>query len=66
MKLGLSAEDHLSLYGIAKSKPMGIKILKAFNELNEEEYDPIPEIDEVPEKEQVKEDTGKQFRLDSF
>ena len=68
IKLGLSAEDHLSLYGIAKSKPMGIKILKAFNELNEEEeeYDPIPEIEEVPEKEQVKEDTGKQFRLDSF
>jgi hypothetical protein len=31
-----------------------------------EEYDPIPEIEEVPEKEQVKEDTGKQFRLDSF
>jgi 3-hydroxyacyl-CoA dehydrogenase len=46
---------------------MGTKILKAFNELNEEEeYDPEPKIQEMIEKEEVKEDTGKQFRLDSF
>ena len=66
IKLGLTAEDHLSLYGIAKSKPMGIKILKAFNELNhEEEYEIITEIQEVKQEEK-KEDTGTQFRLDSF
>ena len=66
IKLGLTAEEHLSLYGIAKSKPMGIKILKAFNELNEEEeYEIITEIQEVKQEEK-KEDTGTQFRLDSF
>ena len=67
IKLGLTAEEHLSLYGIAKSKPMGIKILKAFNELNEEEeYEIITEIQEVKQEEEKKEDTGTQFRLDSF
>jgi hypothetical protein len=44
---------------------MGIKILKAFNELNEEEYEIITEIQEVKQEEK-KEDTGTQFRLDSF
>ena len=67
IKLGLTAEEHLSLYGIAKSKPMGIKILRAFNELNEEEeYEIITEIQEVKQEEEKKEDTGTQFRLDSF
>jgi hypothetical protein len=68
IKLGLTAEDHLALYGIAKSKPMGVKILKAFNELNnEEEYDPIPVHEEIKkEKDTEKEDVGTQFRLDSF
>ena len=65
IKLGLTAEEHLSLYGIAKSKPMGIKILRAFNELNEEEYEIITEIQEVKQEEK-REDTGTQFRLDSF
>ncbi|MDC0852423.1 AAA family ATPase [Euryarchaeota archaeon] len=67
IKMGFTAEEHLSLYGIAKSKPMGIKILKAFNELNEEEeYEIITEIQEVKQEEEKKEDTGTQFRLDSF
>lgn len=67
IKLGLTAEEHLSLYGIAKSKPMGVKILRAFNELNEEEeYEIIAEIQEVKQEEEKKEDTGTQFRLDSF
>ena len=66
IKLGLTAEEHLSLYGIAKSKPMGIKILRAFNELNEEDDEIITEIQEVKQEEEKKEDTGTQFRLDSF
>lgn len=68
VKLGLTVEDHLALYGIAKSKPMGVKILKAFNELNnEEEYDLPPEVQEIEkEEEKKKEDVGTQFRLDSF
>ena len=67
IKMGFTAEEHLSLYGIAKSKPMGIKILRAFNELNEEEeYEIITEIQEVKQEEEKKEDTGTQFRLDSF
>ena len=46
---------------------MGIKILRAFNELNEEEeYEIITEIQEVKQEEEKKEDTGTQFRLDSF
>jgi replication factor C large subunit len=69
IKLGLTAEDHLALYGIAKSKPMGVKILKAFNELNneEEEYDPVPVHEEIKKEKDAKiEDVGTQFRLDSF
>ena len=69
-KLGLTLEDHLSLYGIAKSKPMGIKIAEAFNEEIEEnnydldqglKFDSEEKIDE-----EKKEPSGTQFTLDSF
>ena len=67
IKLGLTAEDHLSLYGIAKSKNIGVKILKVFNELNDdEEFEVITEVLEIKNEEKKKEDTGTQFRLDSF
>jgi hypothetical protein len=47
---------------------MGVKILKAFNELNnEEEYDPVPVHEEIKKEKDTKiEDVGTQFRLDSF
>ena len=69
-KLGLTLEDHLSLYGIAKSKPMGIKIAEAFNEeIEENNYDLDQEIkfdSEEKIEEEKKEPSGTQFTLDSF
>ncbi len=68
IKLGLTVEEHLSLYGIAKSKPLGLKILKAFDEVNnEEEFETITETQEIEKEEEKKnENAGIQFRLDSF
>ena len=69
-KLGLTLEDHLSLYGIAKSKPMGIKIAEAFNEeIEENNYDLDQGIkfdSEEKIEEEKKEPSGTQFTLDSF
>jgi hypothetical protein len=68
-KLGLTLEDHLSLYGIPKSKPMGIKISEAFNEEIEEDYDldqGIKVDSEEKIEEEKKEPSGTQFTLDSF
>ena len=69
-KLNLTPDDHLSLYGIAKSKPMGMKIIEAFNEeIEDDNYDLDQDIkfdsEEKVEKEN-KEPSGTQFTLDSF
>ena len=69
-KLNLTLEDHLSLYGITKSKPMGMKIIEAFNEdIEDSNYDFDQDIkfdSEEKIEEEEKEPSGTQFTLDSF
>ena len=69
-KLGLTVEDHLSLYGITKSKPIAKKIIAAFEEdIEENDYQVNEEIIFQPEErvtEEINEPTGTQFTLDSF
>jgi len=69
-KLNLTPDDHLSLYGIAKSKPMGMKIIEAFNEeIEDDNYDLDQDIkfdSEEKVEEENKEPSGTQFTLDSF
>jgi len=69
-KLGLTLEDHLALYGIPKSKPLGIKITKAFNEEIDDTNHELEKIEvfesEKPIDEVKEESTGTQFTLDSF
>ena len=69
-KLNLTLDDHLSLYGIAKSKPMGMKIIEAFNEeIEDDNYDLDQDIKfdtEEKVEEENKQPSGTQFTLDSF
>ncbi len=69
-KLNLTLEDHLSLYGIAKSKPMGIKITEAFNEEIEDNNNDLDQDIKFDTEEKIeeekKEPSGTQFTLDSF
>jgi hypothetical protein len=69
-KLNLTLDDHLSLYGIAKSKPMGMKIIEVFNEeIEDDNYDLDQDIKfdtEEKVEEENKQPSGTQFTLDSF
>ena len=60
----------MSLYGIAKSKPMGMKIIEAFNEeIEDNNYDFDQDIkfdSEERIEDEKKEPSGTQFTLDSF
>ena len=66
----MTVEDHLSLYGITKSKPIAKKIIEAFEEdIEESDYQVNEEIIFQPEEkvtEEINEPTGTQFTLDSF